>query len=85
MLPAGHQQSASSVLYITSCKHSLVLLRMGPKHVELIEVIDKIIIVASIWLFILLDTTTMLIIFPPQWEGGKKWTSWSSLLGMVEV
>ena len=30
-LPAGdrHQQAASSVLYTTSCKHSLVLLRMG--------------------------------------------------------
>ena len=29
MLPAGHQQAASSVLYTTSFKHSLVLLRMG--------------------------------------------------------
>jgi len=29
MLPAGDQQVASSVLYTTSCKHSLVLLRMG--------------------------------------------------------
>jgi len=29
MLPAGDQQAASSVLYTTSCKHSLVLLRMG--------------------------------------------------------
>ena len=32
MLPAGdkdgHQQAASSVLYTTSCKHNLVLLRM---------------------------------------------------------
>ena len=25
----GHQQAASSVLYTTSCKHSLLLLRMG--------------------------------------------------------
>ena len=25
----GHQQAASSVHYTTSCKHSLVLLRMG--------------------------------------------------------
>ena len=25
----GHQQAASSVLYTKSCKHSLVLLRMG--------------------------------------------------------
>ena len=29
MLPAGDQQAASSVHYTTSCKHSLVLLRMG--------------------------------------------------------
>jgi len=29
MLPAGDQQAASPVLYTTSCKHSLVLLRMG--------------------------------------------------------
>ena len=52
----GHQQRASSVHYTTNCKHSLVLLRMGeiitPKHVELIEIMNKIIIVASIWLFI---------------------------------
>jgi len=46
------------VLYTTSCKHSLVVPEDGrnyrPKHVELIEIINKIIIVASIWLFILL-------------------------------
>jgi len=29
MLPAGHQQAASSVHCTTSCKHSLALLRMG--------------------------------------------------------
>jgi len=29
MLSAGDQQATSSVLYTTSCKHSLVLLRMG--------------------------------------------------------
>ena len=29
MLPAGHQQAASSVHETTSCKNSLVLLRMG--------------------------------------------------------
>jgi len=29
MLLAGHQQAASLVHYTTSCKHSLVLLRMG--------------------------------------------------------
>ena len=50
--------AASSVLCTASCKHSLVLLRMGeiiaPKHVELIKIINKIIIVASSWLFILL-------------------------------
>jgi len=28
-LHPGHQQAASSVIYTTSCKHSLVLLRMG--------------------------------------------------------
>jgi len=39
MLPAGEQDE---VLYTTSCKHSLALLRM-----------DEIIIVASSWLFIL--------------------------------
>ena len=53
----GHQQTASSMHYTTSCKHSLVLLRMGeiifPKHVELIEIINKVIIVASSWLCIL--------------------------------
>ena len=42
----------------TSCKHSLALLRIGeiiaPSHVELIEIINEIIIVASSWLFILL-------------------------------
>ena len=38
--------------------HNVVLLRMGeifaPKHVELIEITNKIVIVASSWLFILL-------------------------------
>ena len=52
----GHQQAVSSVHYTTSCKQSLVLLRMGAiiasKQVELIEIINKIIIVASSWLFI---------------------------------
>ena len=42
----GHRQAASSVLYTTSCKHSLVLLRMCEivtrKHVELIIIINKI-------------------------------------------
>ena len=50
-------QAAPSVHYTTNLKHSLVLLRMGrnyrPKHAELIESINKIIIVASSWLFIL--------------------------------
>ena len=57
MLP-GHQQAASSVLYTTSCKHSLSAPEDGrnyrPKHVELIHIVNKIIIVASSWLFILL-------------------------------
>ena len=54
----GVKQAKSSVHYTTRYKHSLVLLRMGeiiaPKHVELIETVNKIIIVASVWLFILL-------------------------------
>jgi len=29
MLPAGDLQAASSIYYTSSCKHSLVLLRMG--------------------------------------------------------
>ena len=45
----GYQQAASSVHYTTSCEHSLVLLRMS----EIIEIINKIIIVTSSWLFIL--------------------------------
>ena len=54
----GHQQTASSVLYTTSCKHSLLLLRIRrnyiPKQVQLIELVNKIIIFASSWLFTLL-------------------------------
>jgi len=105
VLLAGHQQAAPSVHYTTSCKDSLVLLRMGeiiarnmlsclklsinlllfhlvgclyccwerngsivssapddernycPKHVELFEIINKSIIVASGWLCILLFRT----------------------------
>jgi len=41
----GHQQTASSVHYTTSCKHSLVHPEDGrnysPKRVELIEIINK--------------------------------------------
>jgi len=50
------QQAALSVLYTTNCKHSLVPedeRNYRPKHVELIEIINKIIIVASSRLFIL--------------------------------
>jgi len=58
MLPAGDQQAASSVHYTTSCKHSLVLLRMGEiiarKMLSWLKFANKIIIVASSWLFILL-------------------------------
>jgi len=54
----GHRQAASSVHYTTSCKRILVLLRMDKiivsKHVKLIEIISKIIIFASSWLYILL-------------------------------
>jgi len=55
--PAGHQQAASSVHYTTCCKQSSAPKdgrNYRPKHVELIEIINEIIIVASIWLFILL-------------------------------
>jgi len=48
----GDQQTASSVLYTTSCKHSLVR-NYRPKRVEQIEIVNKIIIVASSRLFIL--------------------------------
>jgi len=58
MLPAGHQQAVSSVHYSTSCKHSLALLRMGEiiarNMLSLTEIFNKIIIVVSGWLFILL-------------------------------
>ena len=46
----GHQQATSSVLYTTGCKQSGAPedgRNYFPKHVELIEVINKIIIVAS--------------------------------------
>jgi len=53
-----YQPAASSVHCTTSCKHSLVLLRMGEiiaqKHAELTEIIHKQLFVASSWLFILL-------------------------------
>ena len=82
MLPAGHQQAASSVHYTTSCKHSLALLEAAssvhyttsskhsapedgrnyrPKHVDLIDIIIKIFIVASSWLFVLLQIKYSLI------------------------
>jgi len=53
-LHLGHQ----SVLYTTSCNHSQYIApedgrNNRPKHVDLIEIINKIII-ASSWLFILL-------------------------------
>jgi len=57
MLPAGHQDEVE-MLYTTSCKHSLVLLWMGEinarNNAELIEIINKMITVASSRLFILL-------------------------------
>ena len=53
---AGHQQAASLVLYTTSCKESLVLLRMGEIIAQNMLTWLKllIIIVAFRWLFILL-------------------------------
>jgi len=55
MLPA---RSIACALY-----HSLVLLRRNyrPKHVELIEIITKIIVVASSWLFIILKCLIELV------------------------
>jgi len=58
MLPAGDQDEVELVpphpgLYTTSCKHSLALLRMGEIIAETCY-FNKIIIVASSWLFILL-------------------------------
>ena len=53
----GHQQAASLVLYTISCKQSSAPedgRNYRPKHVELTEIINKIITVASSWLFILL-------------------------------
>jgi len=50
-------QAASSVHYTTSCKQSSAPedgRNYRLKHVELIEIINKIIIVVSSWLFILL-------------------------------
>ena len=73
ILPAGdkdevqrhpdHQQAASSMLYTTSCKQSSAPedgRNYRPKHVELIEIIYKIFIVASSWLFILFDISIFL-------------------------
>jgi len=53
----GHQQAAPPVHYTTSCKKSSALedwRNYTPKHVELIEIVNKIIIVLSSRLFILL-------------------------------
>jgi len=57
MLPADDQQAALSVHYTTSCKQSSApegwrICRS--KRVELTEIINKIIIIASSWLFMLL-------------------------------
>ena len=63
MLPAGDQDEVELtfylilVLYNTCCKESSAAEDgriYRPKRVELIEIINKIIIVASSWLFILL-------------------------------
>jgi len=48
MLPAGHRGEAGLVMCLVWGRN------YRPKHVELIEIINKIIIVASMWLFILL-------------------------------
>jgi len=54
MLSAGHQQAASSLLYTTQSSAPEDGRKYRLKHVELIEIINKITIVASTWLFILL-------------------------------
>jgi len=57
MLPAGHQQAASSVHYTTSCKHSLVLLRMGEiiarNMLSWFKLLIKLLFLLLFWLFIL--------------------------------
>jgi len=53
----GHQQAESSVFFTTSCTQSSAPedgRNYRPEHVELTEIINKIIVVASSWLFILL-------------------------------
>jgi len=56
--PHSGQQAAPSVHSTTSCKHSPNAPEDGQnhhtKHAELIEIVNKIIIFASSWLFILL-------------------------------
>jgi len=52
-----HWRCCLLVLYTTSCMNSDAPeggRNYHPKHVELIEIINKIIVVASSWLFILL-------------------------------
>jgi len=56
--PTGHQPAASSVHYTTSCKHSLVLLRVGEiiarNMLSWLKLFIKLpIIVASSWLYII--------------------------------
>ena len=48
MLPADNEPAASSVHYTTTCKHSLVLLRVGEiiarNNVDLIGIINKLLL-----------------------------------------
>ena len=61
-----HQQTTSSV-HTTNCKHSLVLLRMGEiiarKHVELIEIIDKSLLLHLVDVYIIILPHYMLVQF----------------------
>jgi len=51
MLPASRQHRRC---FIPQCSAPEDGRNYRPKHVELIEIINKIIIVASVWLFVLL-------------------------------
>jgi len=44
MLPAGHQQAASSLLYTTTQSSAENVRNYRPKHVELIEMINKLLL-----------------------------------------
>ena len=76
-------QTTSSVHYTTSCKHILVLLRMGEiiarNMLSWLKLSIKFVIVASSWLFILLyhwctvtQTSNLIFIKSDIWEFSRK-------------